>query len=335
MIGETTGCKLTHMTVDGHRALRMENGQVRIEVDIDRGAHIYEIVDKLTAVDLMYKDPKGVAEHDVGGWYELFPNAGSACVHEGRNIPVHGDVRDLRWEFAVEAESDDRLAVLFTVTSGVFPLRLERLLELRAGKALLRVRERITNLGDTEQVYLWGHHVTFGAPFVGPACRIDLPDCRVYNRTDCASAGSRLRPDASGPLAAMPGVDGEPVDLRYFPSNDGGEMLFIDRLAGHWFNVFNESLGVGCALQWDAKAFPGLWLWQENRFTQDPPFDGSTVAMALEPQASNTPILANAIREGQAPSLKPGESLKTQLSLSVHHRRERVRGVDADGQPIL
>lgn len=326
-----TTCKLEQRMVDEHRVLTMENQWLRVSVDIDRGAHIFEISDRKTGINVLYQDPKGPARHDVGGWYELFPNAGRGCVFGEIDIPGHGDVRDLPWSYEIVQQTASCIQLRLQSASKVLPFKIEKTLTLLADQPNLFVREQITNTGAESSPYLWGHHVTFGEPFIDHNCRIDLPQSRVYKRPDYGNDDSQLAAEASGTLQAMPGNKEQLVDLTYFPEAKGNEMLFIDSLSGHWYNLYNEKLGIGCALAWDSSAFPYLWLWQENYSSLQEPFNGKTRAIALEPQASNVPILTNAHKENQAPLLHAGESKTSFLTFALHHRSDRVVFVSEQG----
>ncbi len=72
--------EISWITVEGHRVARMLGPTVTASVDVDRGAHIFELVDLGSGTNVLYRDPRGLVDHVVGGWYSLFPNAGPACV---------------------------------------------------------------------------------------------------------------------------------------------------------------------------------------------------------------------------------------------------------------
>jgi galactose mutarotase-like enzyme len=284
---------------------------------------------------LMYKDPKGLADHDIGGWYELFPNAGKACNFKGMDIPGHGDVQYLPWAFKVQQENEDEIRLFLRTESKVRPFKLEKTITLLSEKAVLYISEKITNLSTSAEPYLWGHHITYGAPFISSTSRIDLPDCRVYNQPQYHSDTSRLTKDASGTLDSMPGLHGERVNIKYFPKEPSSEMFFIDGLHSHWYNVFNEHVNLGFAVAWDKKVFPYLWLWQENHSAKQQPFNGQVYGMALEPQASNVPILSNSVAQGQAPILQAGQSKETWLTVVMHHVADQVKLVTKLGEVII
>jgi galactose mutarotase-like enzyme len=331
VVAYSTGCFFETRIIEDHVVLHLENEHISIGIDVDQGAHIYQLIDKKTNVDFLYKDPKGLAKHDIGGWYELFPNAGKACRFNDKDIPGHGDVRSAAWSYRIDHESLAEIQLTLEVTSSVLPFKLEKKIGIRKDLPCLFISEKITNLSSETQPYLWGHHVTFGSPFISPECRIDLPECRVYKRHDYGNEATRLAPNASGTIKSMLGKNGSSLDLTYFSSETCSEMLFINELAGHWYNLFNEKLTVGCALSWHGAAFPYLWLWQENRAAQHPPFLGRTVGMALEPQSSNVPILANAHEEKRAPMLQAGQSLESYLTMTVHNNANLVQFVSKEG----
>ncbi len=175
----SVSCKLEESFLENHRVLHLENGLIKVSIDIDRGAHIFAFIDKTTGLNVLYEDPKGVAEHDVGGLYELFPNAGKACVFNDIDIPNHGDVRNLIWSYGVNFANEDEIQLHLETASLSLPFKLEKKLLIRKNSASLHITEMLTNTGQETLPYLWGHHVTFGVPFVDECCRIDLPECRV------------------------------------------------------------------------------------------------------------------------------------------------------------
>lgn len=327
----SNGCFLKRKIIEDHVVLHLENEHICIGIDIDQGAHIYQLIDKKTNIDLLYNDPKGLAKHDIGGWYELFPNAGKACRFNEMEIPGHGDVRSAAWSYRINHESTDEIQLALEITSSVLPFKLEKKIGIKKDLPCLFISEKITNLSSETLPYLWGHHVTFGSPFISPFCRIDLPECRLYKRHDYGNEASRLAPQASGTIKRIPDKNGAPLDLTYFPSEICSEMLFIDELSEHWYNLFNEKLSVGCALSWHGVAFPYLWLWQENCAAQQPPFLGRTVGMALEPQSSNVPILTQSHEENQAPLLQAEHSMESYLTMTIHNNPNRVQFVSKEG----
>ena len=108
---ESSACRFLQHKVEGHHVLTLENDRIRVSIDVDQGAHIFEMMDKRTSINVLYKDPKGLADYDVGGWYELFPNAGKGCSFKDTDIPKHGDVQHQPWEFRIEQKNAEEIRV--------------------------------------------------------------------------------------------------------------------------------------------------------------------------------------------------------------------------------
>ena len=131
--------------------------------------------------------------------------------------------------------------------------------------------------------YMWGHHPAFGAPFLGPDCRVDLPAGELLVETFNAAAGTRLHApgDIAGPwwtkMASSsifsrpdaPGIGHE--DLAYvinlpegwyaITKSDDQSRLCPDVVAGS----LSLSLGLA-AVQPDVPAILGMgksihWRW--------------------------------------------------------------------------
>ncbi|MFD0960639.1 DUF4432 family protein [Paenibacillus chungangensis] len=332
--GRETGCRIEEVLVNDVPMLRLENDSIRITVCVLHGAHIIELLDKRTGIDLLYKDPRGPLRYDVGGWYELFPNAGKACGYNGRTIPKHGDIQHRRWDYKIVEHTSSRIKVSMWTESGVLPFRLERTIGMTSHSGSLYLHECVTNIGQERLPYLWGHHVTFGGAFLDGRCTIQLPACRVFKREEYDSSTSRLHPSAAGTLAAMPGRTEGTVDLTAFPTGPCSEMVFADGMKEHWCSVYNERLETGIGLSWDGEAFPYVWLWMESRGEQAAPYNGRVRGMALEPQSSAVPVLERAIADDAAMWLEAGASKKAWLTAVVHRYDGMVDRVTKEGEVL-
>ncbi|SDT32117.1 DUF4432 family protein [Jiangella sp. DSM 45060] len=305
-------CSLRETTIDGDRCLVIEDGEIRVSINADHGAHLFELTDLRSGTNLLYEDPRGSRHYRVGAWYELFPNAGPGCVVDGQRISEHGDVQYRRWSWSVRAAGPDQVAVDLATRSEELPFGIRRSVTF-AGGGEVRLDETITNLADRPLHYLWGHHITFGAVMMGPGSRVDLGEAEVF--AEAAGDPSALyAPGARGPLHALPGRDGGVVDLTAFPDRPFGTMLFADRLARHRCGIWSGELATGVCVDWDGEAFPALWFWA----TRKSGALSDVVACALEPQASAVHTLSEAIAAGAAPSLDAGASRNAWLRLAVH-----------------
>jgi galactose mutarotase-like enzyme len=312
---------LTPVTVDGDRCLVMEDGQIRVSINVDHGAHLYELTDLRSGANVLYEDPAGPREYRVGGWYELFPNAGSPCVVEGRKLSWHGDIQYRPWSSKVLAADPDLVSVEFSATSADLPFGIRRTVTL-AGGGEVAVSETITNLSDSPLPYLWGHHVTFGAQMMGPSCRVTVPDVDMFAEPFDNPLTPYL-PGARGRLDAVPTRDGSTVDLSEFPEAPFHTMLFADDLPEYRCGIWSGDLAVGVSLEWDGEAFPALWFWATNKGTPSQP---ELVACALEPQASTVHPLSAAVEAAAAPVLDAGASRDGWLRVRVGPDAIQERG---------
>lgn len=305
---------LTPVTIDGDRCLVLEDGQIRVSVNVDHGAHVYELTDLRSGTNLLFEDPAGSRDYRVGGWYELFPNAGSPCVVEGRQLSWHGDIQHQPWSSTVVAAGPGPVEVEFAATSTDLPFGIRRSIAL-AGGGEVRVRETITNLSEGPLPYLWGHHITFGAAMMGPSCRVTVPDVDVFAEL-FDNPLTPYAPGARGRLGALAARDGTTVDLTRFPEAPFHTMVFAEDLPEYRCGIWSGELGVGVSVEWDGEAFPALWFWASNKGTPSQP---DLVACALEPQATAVHTLSEAVAAGVAPVLGGGATRDGWLRVRVHH----------------
>ncbi|MGG7510702.1 DUF4432 family protein [Plantibacter sp. YIM 135249] len=305
-------------TVDGDRILEIVDDCVRLRINVDHGAHLFHLEDVRSGTQLLYTDPAGSRDYAVGGWYELFPNAGPACDFGGSSITRHGDVQHRPWTVDVEADDGNEVVIRLRTTSRDLPFSIEKRVAVRASSGRIRLDERIARHQDgaadtaDELPYLWGQHVTFGLPFLEGAV-FELPGGELHGSVDDSGSGD-ARTETRGPLGAFPVSDGTSMDLTRFPTGPFDAMLFSDRLASGAATVRNPRLGIAARLTWDIDAYPYLWFWG----TRSADVDGLT-ACAIEPQASDIPSLADAHTDGRAPVLARGgeRSSWIELTLSV------------------
>lgn len=307
--------------VDGDRCVVLESEDLRIAVDVDYGAHLFELIDTRSGTNLLHRDPRGPRHHVVGGWFELFPNAGTACEYGGHRLTRAGDIRGRRWTHQVV---DDETVELNTQSADL-PLGLTKTLRLSADTLL--VTETVTNLSDETRQFLWGQHITFGAPFLTAAWRLDLPEVEFHS----GATHPPLAPyaaDARGPLSALPTEDGGTVDLTQFPAARFNAMLFSEPLPEHWYNVWADDPTAGLTVSWDGDTYPVLWLWATRNGA---PNDPDAIACAIEPQVSTVFGLDKAAAAGTALSLAPRASRTSWVRTTLHHDPAPVTGVGPAG----
>ncbi|MCG3177706.1 MAG: hypothetical protein BIFFINMI_00025 [Phycisphaerae bacterium] len=283
----------------------LENERVRCAVLPWFGAAIVELTDKASGVDVLAPDPGAVQNvinlqhpitppqiyfnRKVGGWPELFPTGSRLDDYFGLPQPFHGESNQRRWDYAVVEAGPRQAMVRFTLTCRNAPLRLVRDMILEPGAAQIVLRERAENLSQLPIPIMWGHHPTFGAPFLEAGVRIELPGCRFIE-------GDASMLDIPAPGAKV------------------GNMFYAADLAEGWFGLFNPRLKLGVGVRFDAELFRYLWLWQEFNANDKPPAFGRWYAAAVEPFTSLPAGMDKEGAAGPSVTIAPGRSLSTELT---------------------
>ena len=345
------GCRMMEYSIHGCRAVSMENRHLRVSVLVGWGCQIYEFLDKRTDTDFMMRERRGLSrlngyqpskadaqgafwDYMMGGWFEMFPNAGRSCEFNHTVYGQHGEVAYQPWDMEVIADTPDRIALKFTVETMRTDFRLERIMELRGDAGALFIRENVTNQSADPQEYVWGHHFTMGEVFLNGHCEIDVPDCQVVDRSAREQPRSQLRQGATGTLSAMPGKDGAMVDERCVLDKSAhvNETLYLRNMPEGWAAVTDRKRAVGVGLSWDVSVFPHAWIWKEFCSSSGFPMYGRCYAMSIEPCVSSVPIIRDASAAGETRTLASGECQSTWITAAVHHDARRVTGVSKDGK---
>jgi len=345
------GCRITELTLQGHRCVALENERLRVTIIADKGTDIYEFLYKPRDIDFMWRTWVGLRErsHFVptsprpeagphmdyyeGGWQELFPNCGNLSLHQGAEIGQHGEVLLLPWSYQIVKDEPDEIEVRFHVRTVRTPFHLVKSVSLQSNEAVLRIHERVTNEGGQEVHFTWGHHPAFGWPFIDESCRVDLPDCRIRTIADFTPTTSRLAPDQVSEWPLAEGIDGGQIDLSQIPAPEAAasDMVFLEGITDGWYAVTNTRRRIGFALRYPADVLKQLWYWQVYRGGRDYPWWSATYNIALEPCAT-LPVLSHAAARGEALTLGAGESREIDLMAIAFEGIEQVSGVSPDGE---
>jgi hypothetical protein len=342
------GCRIREYLYRGLRTVTLENELLRAGFLADKGSDVFELIYKPKDVDFLWHSPWGVrnpasyvpTSHTAGsafldfyegGWQDCFPTGGNSCEYQGMPFGAHGETPTLPWDYSVLEDSPERVALRFRVRTVRTPFFLERDVSIARGAPSLLFTERITNEGRTALPVMWGQHPALGAPFIEAGCRIDLPSARI--RCTQLSPVSRF---AEG-IYDWPYADGrtgERIDLRCVPGieADTTDTLQLTDLAGGWFAVRNERLGVGFGMSWPLSVFPALWFWQAYGGAYTAPWYGRTYLIALEPFSTAQPTVVDAIQDRSARLIPPGETLEASYVAAAFEGITAVAGIAPDGR---
>ena len=338
------GCRISEMQWQQHTLVVLENSLVRVGVVVSRGAEIVEFRFKPLDIDVLWHTERSMPplgyfpqtaqetdtffDHFVGGWQESFPMGNSHGLFHGARLALHGEVSLLPWDFDVIRDTPSAIEVEFRAACRRTPFELVRRMSLTGG-TVVRFDEQIVNRGGGKLEYAWGHHPSFGPPFLTADCLLDLPK-GTYTTPSKANpqAKPRLMPDQKAHSPRLKGINGKLIDVRRAPPVRGGTMgnfcIEIDGPARAALR--NPKIDLGIGFSWDAKRFPYLWQWEVSHGCAGYPLWGRDYLVALEP--FNCPIggLVDFAGKGMLPTLKANESVATTLEVGFCRGRRAFSG---------
>lgn len=342
----------TNTTYNGIDAFVIENEVLRITVLAGKGTDIVEYLHKPSDTDFMWKSPIGwhssnqriqtthseissFMDYYGGGWQECFPSGGPYTKYAGTEIGLHGEVTTLPWTYTVITDTPEMVEVRCSVETYRTPFRLEKTFRLRSGSMVLEIEESVTNLGEENLPYMWGHHPAFGEAILDESCRIDIPATDVHTHTTIQDAkNSQFAPDAHGKWPMLTNIDGKEIDnSQALPkSAKTHDLLFLSGLQDGWFALTNRNKQIGIAMQWDVEMFPYIWFWQVYGGGSGYPWYGRTYNVAIEPWTSwpNDGVEA-AVENGTAKQIVAGETVSTTFNVVVYTGKESVSHIDSQG----
>lgn len=330
----------------GWQALCLQNDAIEVVVLPEKGSEIYTFQDRGRTLDVLWKAPWGLRpppvsigagpesaatwlDHYAGGWQVLFPNAGDACTQAGAPHTFHGEASVAPWQYTIEDGAGEAPALHMTLRCARSPFHVEKRVSVDPVRPVLRVWERITNVGAAPAPYMWGQHPAFGAPFLAGGCRLDVP-AATYESDEGQD------PLVPGPRSAWPHatVGGITVDLSQVPGPEArtATLGYLLDLREGWYALRNPSLGVGFGLVWPQEVFPCLWLWRELCGSAGYPWYGTQYVMGVEPHTSHPGHgLATALERGTARWLQPGEQVEMAMLAVLFEDNGPVSRISPDG----
>jgi len=212
-----------------------------------------------------------------------------------RHVGVEGSWAGDEYEMTVKGTVDE---------TSIFGdhLRLTREIRSRLGENVIRIRDKVENVGFTRAAHMLLYHFNFGFPLMDEHTKIDFPEAALSPReADMQTDGyDRWQAPEKG------------YDERvYYHRNIRSEGQASVRIRNDRFPASSgAALPISVELSWDATTLPNLIQWKM-------PGQGTHV-LGLEP--------ANCVVEGRAAErergtlvfLEPGESRQYELELKVN-----------------
>jgi hypothetical protein len=347
------GCRIWEITLNGLRAVILENELLRVGVLVDKGTDIFEFLYKPKDIDCMWHSWLGIRDGNAwqitqssrignfldnyfGGWQDLFPNADENCVYKGAELGVHGEACILPWTYTIIQDEPDQIQVKFSLSTIRMPFQLEKVLTLKTGKSVLYFDAQVKNLGNEEIDFMWGLHPALGKPFLSDQCIITLPPCKVRTDALLGSDFSRLDFDQITSWPKVKGKNGLEIDISEIPGEEikCNDRAVIYEFAEGWYAVVNPELQMVFAMTWDKEVFPYLLYWQSFSGWQGYPFYGTAYTMSLEPRSSFLFPLTRVIDNQTQIRLKANQSLRTSYCASLSPVQGKINSISPDGELI-
>jgi hypothetical protein len=351
------GCRVSDQwTYLGLRVLILENDLLRVVVLLDKGSDIVEFRYKPRDLDFLLHTPQDVRnphqnlvsaftdspflDYFSGGWNEVLPNGGGSVVYKGATLGQHGEISLLPWECTIIIDTPDRVAARVSVKGLRTPFRIEKTLSLERGRAVLTIGETLTNEAGEVMECMWGQHIAFGRPFLDEGARIDVPARRfIVHEPMPGYEPRRFQPNADVAWSQVPAPDGVLVDASLVPAYgamQAQEMAYLTELDDGWYAVTNAQRRIGFGVRFDHTLYRYLWYWQQlGDVATGYPWWGRLHTAALEPWTSYpTSGLNEAIRNGTALVLQPGQQIQTTLRAVAYEGCERVISITPEGDVV-
>jgi hypothetical protein len=295
------------------RLISLHSAALALRLDVAHGAEIRSLSRHADEMELLAQTPWKHAEAHVpagpeawtrrwpGGWQVLVPNAGNACVVDGRQHGFHGDASLEPWR--VVRQSENLVEVAWSDVSG---LAVVRRVELDGRR--VAVVTRIVNESEQTHSLLHVEHLVFGPPLAGPGVIIAAPPCALHplDADDGTPTGAAVQWPCVGADDWSRALD---APFTYFGALDTPQPRTI--------RVANEDAGVAATVDWDGEDLPHLWFWHEHaaaRILDDWPL----TCLGIEPaSALRSSGLADAIDAHEAVVLPPGAATSAEVAVTI------------------
>lgn len=335
------GCRMRRYLLDGIDMLSLENQKIKVVVALGKGADIVELVHKKTDTDFLwhsFNPLKNVTQMQTlnsaegnfmetyaGGWNELFPTHGANTLFKGGEIGVHGEATIYPWDCKVLEDTPECVSVELSCRMTRSPFLLEKTLTLKEEDATLYMKQKATNLGISEQEFMWSHHPALGFPFLDGSVRLHLPGEPkiIYYHNNPAYNGP-FEADTTGKWPYLTTKDGEQMDMSraYEPDSKFYMEYGVTDLAEGACDVINHNKKLGIRMEWDKNVFRNIWIWAMFCGADDYPWHGRAYVLGVEPWSSMPGNYELAKEAGTLLHIAPGATMEAYFNARLYETEE-------------
>ncbi|MCX7917738.1 MAG: DUF4432 family protein, partial [bacterium] len=239
------------------------------------------------------------------------------CEYKGAVLGLHGEVALLPWEYEIIENSKERIVIKFGVHTYRTPFYLEKTILMESGKPYITIDEEVFNLAGEEMDFIWGHHPTFGKPFLSEDCTINIKKAKVKVIPGDGKSFTNLK-QIEGEWPFVEGINGKNIDISKVPSEreNVSDVIFLSEIEEGYYEIINEKIKIGFFMEFPKEVFRYIWFWRIAKGSYNYPWYGRNYNIALEP-FSSLPVLTEAIKRNDQLKLKEMSSLKVKLKAGV------------------
>ena len=297
---------------DGMRLLQLRNATgLEMTVCADRCADIYRLIFK--GDNMGYFSPAGYVApsyYDKEGLNFLksftagflttcgLTAAGSPCVDEGEQLPLHGTVSNTPCDRIWWDEDEENLYIHAVINDGALfarKLRLKRTITCGKFENSFTLTDTVENLADTESPIMLLYHMNMGYPLFSENAVLDIPSVEVAPRNDHSAKDLA---DWARILPPTPGF----VEQCYYHSFAGEGRA----------TIYNPDIGKELTITFDPK--------QLDHFTQWKMTGCRDYALGLEPGNCHPDGRDVMRKQGRLKFLAPGASVTYSFTVTLKEK---------------
>ncbi len=317
---------------NGVNVVEVDNGALKFTILPDRGMGLWRA--SMGDLQLGWKSPVqgpvspqyvNLWEPGGIGWLSGFDELLSRCGLESNGapdydkegklkFPLHGKIANLpahQLSLSIDGESGEISVTGIVDEARMYhnKLRLKSTVSTKVGQPTVTVVDEVTNISQEPGELQLLYHVNFGQPLLDPGSRVNLPAKTVVPRDPRAVEGI-AKWDVYG--NEEPGYAEQVYFFDLQSAADGRTQTLLRNAHGTQ----------GVSLHFSKKQLPCFTLWKSTQAASDGYVTG------LEPSVNFPNPRSYEAEQGRVVKLKPGQTLKFELTIEAHPTADSVAAAE-------